>query len=96
MQYDPANENLRKAMEAKTIAFANGEARKAETAAEEEALKNLARGKAAEAKELSEALNAAHESTRQGVTDILTARAQPNATVVKGAVSVTLPGGGTK
>ncbi len=76
MRYDPSNEAVRQAMEAKTIAFHKGEARKAEADAEAFAQERLA-----DASKKKIALTVeAMKGDAKAAADVLMAESQPNLT----------------
>lgn len=93
MRYDPGNEEFRKAMEAKAIAYEMGEARKVTADADLYAAKKDAKAKQAQDEAVVKALGGKHELA----TEVLTARARPNVTTeVKGGTVVLPVGGGGK
>lgn len=95
MRYDPANAAVREAMEAKTIAFAKGEATKA--SADAEYYKGVREGQAiAKTRELRIAATLAGlGGDASAATRVLVAEAHPNVTTeVVGGVSPVIPVGG--
>lgn len=93
MRYDPSNEKVREAMEAKTIAVAQGEAKKATAEAEKEVLKSLAQGRQA----YVAATVAGFGGDNVAATNVLMAEEQPGLTTrVDGGATTVVPVGGGK